>query len=520
MIALYLLAAAVAAAQPFDVVIAGGRVIDGTGTSWYHADIGINGDRITAIGRLDGVAAKQRMNAAGLIVAPGFIDIHSHAARDVAANPGLENLLRQGVTTVLDGQDGGSPLPFDAGLKKFAETPVPVNFGFFVGHGSIRRSVMGSEHRTATVDEIRRMTELARIAMLEGGFGLSTGLFYVPGNYARTEEVIEIGKVVGSLGGMHISHMRDEAAGILDSVRETIRIGEEGNLPTQITHHKIIGKANWGRSADTLRLVDEARKRGVDVTIDQYPYTASHTGTTALFPQWSLAGGAKALAERMQAPEQRAKIKAEVVRRIIDDRGGGDPVNVQFARCSFDPSLDGRTLADATRGRGMEPSAENAAEVIFDIQAKGGCSAIYHAIAEDDVQRILRSPHTMIGSDGDAPPFGNASPHPRSYGTFSRVLGRYVREKGVLSLEEAVRKMTGFPASRLKLPDRGLLRPGMKADVVVFDAGTIIDRSEFTRPHQYSEGMRHVFVNGAAVLLDGKPTGARPGIVLYGPGKR
>jgi N-acyl-D-amino-acid deacylase len=273
-------------------------------------------------------------------------------------------------------------------------------------------------------------------------------------------------------------------------VRETIRIGEEGGLPTQVSHHKIIGKSNWGASAETLKLVAEARRRGVDVTIDQYPYTASSTGTAAMFPQWSLEGGAKALKERMASTDGRARIKAEIARRIEEDRGAGDPSNVQFARCEWDASLNGKTLADATRARGMQVTIPNAAEVAMEIQARGGCSAIYHAINEKDVVRIMQSPWTMIASDGEAPVFGKAAPHPRAYGTFPRVLGRYVREQHVLTLEDAVRRMTGFPAARLKLTDRGLLRPGMKADVVAFDAETIIDKSEFTAPHQYSVGMR------------------------------
>jgi N-acyl-D-amino-acid deacylase len=332
--------------------------------------------------------------------------------------------------------------------------------------------------------------------------------------------VIEIAKVVGELGGMHISHMRDEASGVLESVRETIRIGEEGGLPTQVTHHKILGKANWGASEKTLKLVEEARTRGVDVAMDQYPYTASHTGSAALFPQWSLEGGAASLRERLGSAEQRERIKLEIARRIREDRGGGDPSNVQFARCDHDPSLDGRTLADVTKARGLEPTIENAADVVIDIQPKGGCSTIYHAMNEDDVVRIMRHPLTMIGSDGEAPVFGKASPHPRAYGTFPRVLGRYVREKNVIGLEDAIRKMTSFPASRLKLYKRGLLRPDMKADIVVFDSATVEDKSEFTNPHQYSVGIRDVFVNGEAVLLGGKMTAARPGRVLYGPARK
>jgi dihydroorotase/N-acyl-D-amino-acid deacylase len=508
-------------AQAFDTILTGGRVVDGTGNPWYRADIGIEGDRIAAIGDLRNAQAKQRIDVAGLVVAPGFIDIHSHAGRNLAENPNLENIVRQGVTFVLDGQDGGgSPLPLKPHLNKVAASKPIVNIGWFVGHGSIRTKVMGLVNRKATPAELERMRGLARAAMLDGAFGLSTGLFYVPGNYAPTEEVIEIAKIVGQLGGMHISHMRDEAADVLDSIRETIRIGEEGKLPTQITHHKIIGSLNWGKSTDTLRLIEEARARGVDVSLDQYPYTASQTGSAAMFPQWSLEGGRKALLERMQASESRARIKTEVIRRIREDRGGGDPKNVQFNHCEFDPSLNGKTLADVTASRGMPVNIENAAEVALDIQQKGGCSTIYHAISEADVERILKYTGTMIASDGDAPIFGAGSPHPRSYGTFPRVLARYVRERKTLTLEDAIRRMTSLPAARLKVTDRGLLRPGMRADIVTFDPDKIADRSEYAKPHQYAEGVRDVLVNGEFVLQESKMTGMRPGRVLHGPGRQ
>lgn len=501
----------------YDLIIEGARVIDGSGSPWFYADIAVQGDRIAAVGRLSGSVARQRVPARGLIAAPGFIDMHSHSGRSVEGNPGLESLVRQGITTVLEGQDGGGPVPLGPVLAKLSKTPVSINFAYCAGHNAIRSRVMGTENRHATGAEITAMKNLMKQAMLDGAFGLSTGLFYVPGNYATTEEVIEIARVAGQMGGFHISHMRDEASSVLDGVRETIRIGEEGRMPTQITHHKIIGKAFWGKSKETLRLVEEARLRGVDVTIDQYPYTASSTGTAALFPQWSLSGGAKALAERLGAPDSRSKIRAEIIRRILDDRGGGDPANVQFASCNFDHSLDGKTLADAAKARGLQPTAENAADVMMDMQLKGGCSAIYHAISEEDVVRIMQSPYTMFATDGFAPKPGEASPHPRCYGTFPRILGRYVREKHVLTLEEAIRKMTGLPSSRLKLPDRGLLRPGMKADIVVLDPGRIADRSEFTKPHQFSIGVQHLIVNGKPVLLDGAMTGALPGRVLFGP---
>ncbi len=509
-------------AQPaqYDLIVSGGRVVDGADNPWFRADIGINGDTIAAMGDLSKAAAKQRIDAHGLTVAPGFIDVHSHGRRGIFLVPTAENYLREGVTTFIEGPDGSSPLPLPPFFDKLKATGISVNVGSFVGHGTIREQVIGLANRKATAAELERMRGLARQAMLDGAFGLSTGLFYVPGNFAETEEVIELGKVVGPLGGIHQSHMRDEGEQIEDSVRETIRIGEEGHLPTQVTHHKVIGKANWGKSAATLKLVEEARARGVDVTIDQYPYTASSTGLAALLPQWSLEGGHAATVERLNAPDARARIKQQIVVNLREGRGGGDAKNVTVANCGWDESLAGKSLADVTRAQGKEPTFDEVAETTMAMMRRGNCSMIYHAIGEEDVARIMRSPYTMIASDGDIPEFGKAAPHPRSYGTFARVLGVYVREQHVLTLEQAVHKMSGMPAQRMSIPDRGLLRVGMKADLVVFDPETVADRAEFAKPHQYSVGFEDVVVNGKPVLLKGVVTAARPGKVLYGPGLR
>ena len=510
-------AALCAQANHFDILITGAKVVNGAGTPWFYGDVGIRGDTIAAVGLISQADGAVRIDAHGMVVAPGFIDIHSHGRRGINAVPTAENYLREGVTTFLEGQDGSSAVPLAPFLAEIRKTPISVNFATCVGQGSIRNEVLGLVNRRATPEEIEKMKALTAQAMRDGAFCLSTGLFYVPGNFTPTEEVIELAKVVGEMGGFHISHMRDEAAHVIDSVKETIRIGEEGGLPTQITHHKIIGQPNWGQSAETLKLVEAARARGVDVTLDQYPYTASSTGISALLPQWSLEGGQRATAERLAAPDQRARIKAAVVQNLKFDRGAGDPKNVAIVTCAFDRSLAGKNLADITRARGQEPTIENAAETAMDLVAKGNCSAVYHAIAEDDVVRIMRSPFAMIGSDGEIPVFGQQAPHPRSYGTFARVLGVYVREQHVISLEEAVRKMSGFPAERMKLWDRGLLLPGMKADVIVFDPATIGDRATYDQPHQYSVGVNEVIVNGKLVLHEGKVTAERPGRVLLGP---
>lgn len=506
--------------ETYDTIIRNGRIIDGAGNPWFLGDVAIRGDEIVGVGKIGDAAAKHTIDAAGKIVAPGFIDVHNHSRRQMFRVPNGENFIRQGVTTVVEGNDGSSPVPLAPFFEKVKQTHLAVNFASFIGHGSVRRAVIGEEDRRATLEEMDRMKALVKEGMVQGALGLSSGLFYIPGAFASTEEVIELSKMAALHGGIYISHMRDESAGLLNSVRETIEIGEKGGLPTQLTHHKVIGAGNWGQSVETIQLVEAARKRGVDVSIDQYPYTASFTGSAALFPQWAQEGGHQKLLERLKNPATRRKIKAEVAQRIEVDRGGGDPQNVQLAFCEWDTTLNGKSLADVTRDRGRVSTFENAAETAIEIQQAGGCRAIYHAMNEQDVERIIQYPGTMIASDGGILVFKEGVPHPRNYGTFPRVLGQYVREKGLLRLEDALRKMTSLPAQRVQLFDRGLLRPGMKADISIFDEEKILDRAEFGKPHQYAEGISHVLVNGVVVLDNGKMSPARPGTVLYGPGRR
>jgi N-acyl-D-amino-acid deacylase len=501
----------------FDLVFRGGRVVDGTGSPWLRADVAVTGDTIVQVAPKIDAPAARLVDASNLVLAPGFIDIHTHARRGIFAVPTADNYTRQGVTTIYEGQDGSSPLPIRDFLGRVAATGISPNFGTFVGQGSVREAVIGSIDRKATPAEIERMRELVRQGMRDGAVGLSTGLFYVPGIFTPTDEVIELAKVAGAMGGIHVSHMRNEARGVLDSVRETIAIGEQGGLPTQVTHHKIIGVGNWGQSVETLRLLAEARARGVDATIDQYPYTASATSISALFPPWALEGGQPDVAKRLRDPAARARIKAAVVENIRFDRGGGDPKNVAISSCAWDASLAGKTLAEITVGRGAAPTIENAAETAIWIVEKGGAQGIFHAIDEKDLERILACPLTMIASDGEVPIFGEAAPHPRSYGTFARVLAVYVHDRGLLSLEEAIRKMTSLPAWRLGLQDRGIIRPGMKADLVLFDPARVRDKATFAQPHQYAEGYVTVVVNGTVIFEKGAMTPARPGRVLYGP---
>jgi dihydroorotase/N-acyl-D-amino-acid deacylase len=504
----------------FDIVLWGGQVFTGENATPLNADVGIRGDRIVSIGDLSDMYAVLRIDVTGLAVVPGFIDIHNHAVRDDRESsdifrwPDAENLIRQGVTTAIGGPDGSSPLPIAPMLEAIEESPASVNFGTFVGHGSVRQAVVGGDDRDATAEELQRMREEVAQAMEQGSYGMSSGLLYVPGSFANTEEVVELAKVAGKYGGIYISHMRQEGVDILKSVAETIRIGEEGGLPTQITHHKIIGATMWGNSDQTLAMVDAAIERGVDVSIDQYPYTASSTGLNVLFPRWSLDGDEETRMARLQDADTRARIKAEVEFNIRTDRGGNDPANVALADCEWDRTLNGLNLAEVLEREGRAVTIDAAADLVVEMVEAGSCSAVFHAINEEDVRRIMVHPRTMHASDGGIKGPSNQVPHPRNYGTFARVLGYYVREQGVLPFHTAIHKMTRLPADRIGLSDRGRIVEGAIADIAVLDPATIVDRATFEEPHQYAEGAHHVFVNGEPVLLHGEMTGARPGRVL------
>jgi dihydroorotase/N-acyl-D-amino-acid deacylase len=511
---------------PYDLIIRNARVVDGTGSPWYRGELGIRGDEIATIAtRIDG-NARRTIDAGGNVVAPGFIDLHVHAFGGAGQPPPLlpiievptaDNYVRQGVTTLIGGPDGFSPIPLKPTLDLAAKTRIVPNLGTFVGHGSIRSSVFGSVNRAPTSDELERMRTLARAAMRDGAFGLSTGLFYVPAVFSTTDEVVELAKVVGEMGGIHISHMRDEESGVEASVRETIAIGERGALPTQVTHHKVIGKRWWGKTADTLRLVDDARRRGVDVTVDAYPYPASATSiSAALMPTWAQEGTRDDILKRLRDPATRRRILVDTLQIILDGRGGGDPRNIMVSRCDWNAALAGKRLDEVAVERGRSRSVEDAADTALWLVENGDCGGIYFAISEDDIQRVLRHPASMVASDGQVVLFGRANPHPRSYGTFARVLGRYVRELGTLSLEDAIRKMSSYPAQRIGVMDRGVLRERMKADIVIFDAATIRDAATFEQPHQYAQGVSAVIINGVVAFENGTITTARPGRILFG----
>ncbi|MEX2178895.1 MAG: D-aminoacylase [Gemmatimonadaceae bacterium] len=506
-----------AAQQPpeFDVLIRGGTVVDGTGAAGYRADVALKGDRIALISRAPvnvGRAARV-VDATGRIVAPGFVDMHAHI-EPLPTLPGAESAVRQGVTTALSASDGGSPLPLAPFMAARERQGIGVNVAYMIGHNTVRQRVMGMANRAPAEQELARMRALIAEGMRDGAFGMSTGLRYLPGNFARTDEVIALSRVAADSGGFYASHLREEGLGLFEGVREAITIGREARIPIVLTHHKAVGPKMWGESRRTLAMVDSARAGGIDVMLDLYPYTATSTGIAVLIPTWAFDGGDTAFTRRLSEPLLRDSITRGIVFNLLNDRGGGDLSRVQFSNASWQPALNGRTLADWAAQRGMPASPENGAALVIEAQQKGGASMIYHVLDEADVQRIMQHPQAMIGSDGRLSAPGPSSPHPRAYGTFPRVLGRYTRELRLFPIETAIHKMTGLTATRLGLRERGVLREGACADVVVFDAATVADRSTFQDPHQYSVGIEYVFVNGVAAVDGGRFMDTRSGRVL------
>lgn len=503
----------------YDLVIRGGKIVDGTGAPAYRGDVGIKDGRIAVIAR-DGLAASAgavALDATGHVVSPGFIDNHAHIAVNIHESPLAENFLRQGITSIIASlHSGAQPYPLHAYMASLAVAP---NVGFFAGHSFARAQVLGQQDRAPTAAELARMQEIVAEAMTDGALGLSTGLIYVPANYARTEELVALARVASCHGGIYVSHMRDEGRGVLDSIAELVRIAEEAALPAQINHHKVTGAGQWGWSTRTLALIDGARARGLDVTHDLYPYTASSSTSAIMFPSWAHAGGAERFRERIADPATRARIEAETRRILLQQRGGADLRRLQFRVVPSAPQYNGRTLADLAADRGLQGTPDDAVRLLIELQLAGGFSAIYHAMEEEDVVRILKHPLAMIETDGDPVGWGEGHPHPRSYGAFPRVLGRYVREQNVLTLEDAVRRMTSLPADQYGQADRGRLREGAFADITVFDPATVADRATFTDPHQFPVGIRHVVVNGVPVIRAGTLTGATPGRVLKGPAR-
>ena len=507
-----LFAAAALVAQERTVLIRNGRVMDGTGNPWVYADVLIRGDHIEAVGHLAGVEADEVIDATGLYVTPGFIDVHSHAGPGLASaelSHG-EPLLAMGLTTVFVNPDGGGPIDQAAQRAALLEHGLGVNVAQLVPHGSVRRVVMGEQDRAATPAELDRMRELVAAGMAEGAWGLSSGTFYVPGSYAPPEEIEELAREVAPYGGVYTSHYRDESTysvGLIAAVDEVINVGRVAGIPAILTHVKALGPFVWGYGAAIVQRVERARAEGVQVFADQYPYTASATGLeAALLPRWSQAGGRDSLRARMADPVTLERIRAAMVEGLAR-RGGAD--RIQFRRYRPDPSIEGRLLSDLAAERGQDPI-----DTAIDLIERGSVSIVSFNMHDDDVETLMAQPWTMTSSDGGLVSMNDGVPHPRTYGAFSRKIRLYAMEKGTVSLEHAIRSMTSLPAMVFGMPDRGVLRPGGAADVVVFDLPAVRDVAEYTDPHHYSEGMIHVFVNGVATIRNGAFTGERGGRVL------
>ncbi len=535
--------------EEFDVLIKGGLVYDGTGRTGRRVDVAVKDDRIVAIGNLKNARARNLVDASGLAVAPGFINMLSWSTESLIADGRSQGEVRQGVTTQIMGE-GWSMGPLNERLKQqviaeqddikfdiewttlaeylryLEKRGVSQNVASFVGATTIRQYVLGESDVRPTPAQLQEMRELVRQAMEEGALGVGSSLIYAPAFYARTEELIELCKVAARYKGKYISHLRSEGNQWVEAVEELIRISEEAGLPAEIYHIKAAGMQNWNKVDRVLALINAARRRGLKITADMYMYTAGSTGLNASLPPWTMDGGYEALFKRLEDPAMRQKIAAEV--RVPSDKwenlylaaGSAERVLLVGFKSEKLKPLTGKTLAEVAKMRGKDP-VETIMDLIVEDRSRVG--TVYFLMDEENLKKELRQPWVSLGSDGAsmAPEgvFLKSSTHPRAYGNFARLLGKYVREEKVISLSEAIRRLTGLPATNLGLDRRGFLRKGMFADVVVFDPQTIADRATFENPHQYSVGVKHVFVNGVQVLKDGEHTGAKPGRALWGPGK-
>ena len=545
MTTLLLLFLAAAPATACDLLLSGGRVVDGTGAPWFRADVCVVGDRVEAIGPLSGRAARRRIDASKLVIAPGFIDMLGQSEYNVLVDGRAASKITQGITTEITGE-GGAIAPVNARMiadgreafehygvtpnwttlagyfKEFERRGATINLGTFVGAGGVRNLVIGKDDRAATPTELEAMEAAVGQAMEEGAFGLSTSLIYVPDAYASTEEIIALARVAARYGGSYITHQRNEDDTIDKSLDEVFRIAREAQLPAEIYHLKTAGKRNFGKMPGVLARIEAARAAGVDVTADQYPWTASSNGLDASLPLWVREGGADKLSARLADPATRARARED----FLKEHEGMWPGHASeiLITSVINPTLkkyEGKTIADIAQVESKDP-----VDVIMDIVTadKGNTSRVTFSMSEDDVRAALRHPLVSLCTDSGAMAedgvFSQEKSHPRAWGSAPRILGTYVREEKLLTLEEAIRKMTSLPAARMHLRDRGLLRPGMLADLVAFDADRVRERSTYADPNHYSEGIPYVAVNGALVVDEGRITGARPGRVLRGPGYR
>ncbi len=516
---------AVAEPPEFDILIQNGTIIDGTGKQGFQGDVGISGRRIVAIGKLGGAPAKQKIDATGLVVCPGFIDLHSHADRGILKFRAAENYIRQGVTTLVCGNCGSSPVDIGKFFLDLREQGSGPNIAMLIGHGSVRQQVIGRLNVPPNDKQLPEMKRLVRQAMKDGAVGMSTSLRYGPGTYATTEEIVALAKEIEPFGGFYATHMRDEGTQILDAIEEALLIGTQAKVPVHISHHKISSASVFGLTRLTLDRIERARASGMDVTLDQYPYGAGSGSLNLYVPQASLSGGMDAYRKRVADPKQRSQIAAEVkkllLRKLYEAGQSADIpehtaialARIQIARATHDETIEGKNLVEILESKTKDVTLSNAAELLIDLvsQNVGGINHTLDARPGGDVDRVMQHPLTCVASDGSVFQFGGGHPHPRSYGCYPRVLGHYVREREVLTLEQAIHKMSALPAQRLRLPDRGHIKKNYWADLVVFDPKKISDRATFVEPHRHSQGVQHVLVRGKFVLKSGKMTGDLPG---------
>ena len=517
---IYLFTTSPAYAQPYDLVIKNGRVVDGTGNPWIYTDVAVQGGKIVRLGTIPTSDAKRTIDATGLIVAPGFIDVHAHVESSLGPMPDAPNFIRDGVTTVITGNCGGS----NTNLRVYFDTlrllKTSINVGSLIGHNSVRQRVMKMAFREPTAREQTAMESLVKQAMKDGAVGISTGLIYTPGTYARTPEIVNLAKVAAQYGGLYASHIRNEGQNVKRAIEEAIQIGREAHLPVEISHFKVATKPLWGKSTETIELVEAARQEGLDVTVDQYPYTASSTSLESMLPNWALADGDSAVLVRLHDPVSRTKIRNEMLEALTKSQRTSFDYAV-IASYRPDTTLNGMNISAINQKLGRKNNPETEADLVMDLMEKAQLKRVqmvYHTMSETDVETILRYPNTMIASDAGVARFGSSMPHPRAYGTNARVLSRYVRERHVIPLEEAIRRMTSLPAQRFRLNDRGLLRTGYAADIVLFNEETVADKATYDQPHAYTTGIPWVIVNGIPVVENSQHNGQRPGQLLMGPG--
>ena len=501
-----------------DILIRNGKILDGTGNSWYYGDIAILNGKIVGIGKQLTFSAGKTIDASGLIVAPGFIDVHTHLAEDESKDPLAQSFIFDGVTTCITGNCGLSNTDIGKYLLWIDSLKLSINVATLIGHNDVRKAVMGRANRVATMEEQQQMETLVDKGMKEGAAGLSTGLIYIPGTYSETPEIVGLAKVAAKYNGVYATHMRDEADSVTQAIEEALTIGREAKIPVEISHFKLSGQQNWGRSKETIELIKKAREEGIDVTIDQYPYTASSTSVNTLIPDEILADGQDSVKARLQRPEIRKYVINEMLRKLKKRKLRHFNYAV-VAYYKADTSYNGKSIEAINVMKGNKHKAKAEAETVIDIMINGGATAVFHGMSEEDVKRIMQYPFNMFASDASIRVLNAGMPHPRGYGTNARVLGKYVREEKVISLEEAVRRMTSLPAQKFQLQNRGMLREGYAADIVIFDEKEVTDVSTFEKPHAYSKGFHYVIVNGMLTVDNQKHSGIRAGKALYGPGK-